>query len=249
MKKLSRFLICLSTSLFAPTFAVLASPNDDKTVVVGVETILYLPHYGVENDNYVGFARELLDLFLTDQGMTPKYQPLPIRRLMSALVDQEIDLKYPDNPLFSADLKKDKNVVYSVPVVAFRDGVSVMPEKLQQPVKQLGLVQGFTAFGFLEKIESGEVKLQAASNFTSLIEMALSDRVDGVYGNSEVIRYTLKEVMKKPGALVLNDALPGTSSHYHLSSVRKPELVKAFDSWFAANNGKISAMKARYDLN
>ena len=104
------FAACL---LFALTAQATA-----QTYVVGVEQGNFLPHYGVdEQGQYNGFAGELLDLFAEHAGVTFIYKPLPVDELMPALVEGEVDFKYPDHPDWARSAKTEDRISYSRPVV------------------------------------------------------------------------------------------------------------------------------------
>ncbi len=70
-----------------------------RELVIGVQDFRdYLPYSEIRDGDYRGFNRELLDLFAQHQGYRFRYQPFPIKRLYLALLNGQIDLKYPDNP-------------------------------------------------------------------------------------------------------------------------------------------------------
>lgn len=217
-------------------------------VTIGIEPHSYLPHYGYEEGHFVGFAREVLDQFVEDHGMQAQYQPMPIRHLMVSLIDQKIDLKYPDNELWWDHLKKQAKVIYSDPVTGYIDGVSVPPSQLNQKISSFSLLSGFVANGYLDQIEAGEIRVKARNGMVPVIDLALSGQVNGVYSNIEVVDFFLKSRMNRPGALVYDPSKPQTRSHYHLSSVKRPELIKLFNTWLKLNSGKIFAIKKRYGL-
>ncbi|NES81748.1 MAG: hypothetical protein F6K10_10275, partial [Moorea sp. SIO2B7] len=60
-------------------------------------------------------------------------------------MEESVDFKYPDNEIWSAELKRDINIYYSAPVVEYIDGVSVLPQHLGTPlsdIKIIGTVRG-----------------------------------------------------------------------------------------------------------
>lgn len=236
-------LLCLATLAVGSARA--------ETYVVGVENIEYYPHYTVKSGEYGGFARALLEAFAEAQGHTFEYRAMPVARLFQSFVEGRVDLKYPDNEYWSSDLKKGRTVVYSQPVVAYIDGVSVLPEKIGKSVddiKVLGTVRGFTAWDWMDRIEAGQVKLSENSNFKALVKQTLGSRVDGAYANVAVVQHVLEREMNMGGALVFDASLPHTKSNYHLSSIKHPQLIRAFDQWMAANTDVVDALKERYGV-
>lgn len=222
-----------------------------QTYDVGVENYAYLPAYAVEEGEYRGFARALFDAFAGDKGYVFVYRPMPVVRLTAALTTGEVDLKYPDNPQWAADAKKDAAVVYSDPVHAYIDGVHVTPDRLGRPagaVATLGMVRGFTPRAWNDEIKSGAVALHENNNFTALLETTLVGRNDGAYASVAVVEHHLAKTLNRPGALVFDPALPHVRGDYRLSSVKHPALIAEFNAWAAANAGRIAALKAEFGV-
>lgn len=227
----------------------LASPAAADTYIVGVENIDYLPQYRWDDHGYSGFARELFDAFAKASGHTLVYQAFPVARLYAKFLDGEVDLKYPDHPEWATDGKAGHRVVYSDPVVAYVDGVNVRPGRLGQgvdAVRTLGVLRGFTARGWLDRIAAGAVSVQGNSSFPALLEQTLIGRVDGAYGNVAVVQHLLRSALDRPGALVFDSGLPHVSSHYHLSTIKHPALIAAFNDWMTREGPAIAALKARH---
>ncbi|HYD32117.1 MAG TPA: transporter substrate-binding domain-containing protein [Azospirillaceae bacterium] len=219
--------------------------------VVGVENIEYFPHYTYADGDYKGFARDLLDAFAKDKGYAFQYRALPVSRLMQEFVGQEIDLKYPDNSYWSADQRKGKDIVYSDPVVAYIDGVSVKPENVGKgpdAVAKLGIVRGFTAWDWMDRISGGKVTLAENNSFSSLVQTSIAGRVDGAYGNVAVVKHQLEKQLKQPGALAYDPGLPHTESNYHLSTIKHPKLIEEFNAWLKANADLMAKLKAEYGV-
>ncbi|TWI92759.1 extracellular solute-binding protein (family 3) [Roseibium hamelinense] len=234
----------LSAALLAPISA------QAEDIVVGVENLSYYPHYTMDGGEYGGFARALLDAWAADQGHNLTYKPFPITRLMSMLVNGEVDLKYPDNAYWSADMKQDKNVIYSEQIVEYIDGVSVKPEKIgagMGAVETLGTVRGFTPWSWLDETKSGQVKLSEVNELDGLVKQAVSDRIDAAYANVAVIQHHLSET-GQDGALVFDPDLKHTRDFYYMSSTTKPGLIEDFNGWMAANQDKVDALKAEYNV-
>ncbi|MCG7623909.1 substrate-binding periplasmic protein [Epibacterium sp. Ofav1-8] len=241
----------LLATLGLATLSWVPMAHSAETLVVGVENIEYLPHYHWDGENYSGFGADVLNRFAEDEGYTLTFRALPISRLMQALVNGDVDLKYPDNSFWSADLKEGKSVTYSEPVVEAIDGVMVLPENLGQPVdtiKRLGTVLGFTAFAWMDRIESGAVALTENSNFSGMVRQALAGRIDGAYANQDVVRRVLTDLGKDADALVFDEGLPHSVSNYHVSSATHPDVVEKFDAWMAANPDVIAELKAKHGL-
>lgn len=220
-------------------------------IVVGVENINYFPHYSVDNGEYLGVGRDVIDAFAKDSNYEVVYKPLPVKRLFNALVQGQIDLKYPDNKNWATDIKKDAKVFYSKKIISYIDGVMVKPLEVgkgKQRIKTLGTVMGFTPFEYIDDIKSQKIKVRENPSFTALLRQTIVGRVDGAYINIDVANYNLNEVLKEGGSLKFDKNLPYTKDYYHLSSVKNPKLVKEFDSWLEKNQDKLSLIKAKYNL-
>ena len=121
-------------------FVLIYSPlSHGKDLVIGVENIDYDPIYSIKSGQYTGYARDLLDQFAKQYHHTITYWPLPIVRLFHELVEEEIDLKFPDNPNWGSDFKKESAISYSQSTLSYIDGIMVPTNKLgQTKLKTLG---------------------------------------------------------------------------------------------------------------
>jgi hypothetical protein len=116
--------VILGVAGWLPAYYACAQP-----FIVGVEDNESFPYYAYVGGQYRGFGRELLDAFFSDRGYEYRYRALPVSRLSeSFVIEQSVDFKYPDNALWSTQLKQNRILVYSDPVVALTEGVSVLPE-------------------------------------------------------------------------------------------------------------------------
>lgn len=250
MKNAFKALLIGLISLFILSNTSLA---EKKVYTVGVEALKYMPHYDNDNKEYIGFARDLLDMFAENQGYRFRYKVYQVKRLFSEFLNKtSLDLKYPDNSYWQGAMKKGKNVVYSQAVVEYIDGVMVPPEfkgKGISKLKKMGTVRGFTTWEYIDEIEKGEIKLMESTTFTGLIKQVLKNRINGAYFNVAVCNYQLKEVLKTPGALVFDDTLPHTKSNYFLSTIRYPKLINAFDDFLIKEKPAIDALKNKYQVN
>ena len=222
-----------------------------ERLVVGVEDSRYLPHYTFQEGRYGGFGRDLLDAYFAARAIQSEYRAMPVSRLFRDFLEGEIDLKYPDNPLWKPDLKAEAGVLYSDPVVAYIDGVSLPPEQVGSGADRivvLGTLRGFTATSWIDRIESGQVRLVENDSFRGLVEQAIIGRIDGAYANVDVVRHLLSEELHRPYALLFDESLPHTRSHYHLSTISHPDVIADFNDWMKSEAGLIAKLKKRHGL-
>ena len=225
--------------------------SEKKSFVVGVQDFReYLPYSEYVNGEYRGFNRELLDLFARSNGYVFKYKAFPIKRLYRVFLNTDVlDLKYPDNPYWSRNLKKDMAVTYSDPVVEYIDGVMIHPTNKGKGIahlKVLGVVAGFTPVAYLEYIENREIQVREIYDYRNLLVQAIHKRIDGVYSNIMVSRYYLYKENLKIDALVFDPELPYTKSYRHLSSIHHPEIIEAFNAFLIHDTETIEKLKKKY---
>lgn len=245
----------LKTVVFTVGYLLFSSSYcfaENKTYTIGVEDIAFLPHFSYENDSYSGFAKELLDTFAKSYGYTFKYEARPTARLYAEYINgNRFDFKYPDNPYWQALRKTGKKVIYSQPIVAYIDGVMVLPERKGagiENLKKLATMRGFTLRNYLDLITMKKVEIYENNSFISLLKMALMKRVDGAYINIEIARHQLEHVLKKPNALVFDPSLPYTKDFYALSSLKHPEMIKEFNSFLIQERKLIDTLKKKYKV-
>lgn len=221
-----------------------------ETFKVGVELQPYLPYSNVQDGQYLGYGRDLLDAFAAHQGHEFIYQPLPVRRLLSDFLNGRVDFKYPDNPRWNADLKQGHSLNYSQAAAAAIDGVLVKPQfigKGKERLRRLGTQRGFTPWPYLDEIKAGKILLIQANQIDSLLAMAMSDRVDGVYLNPQVARHQLYNGAES--GLVFDPSLPYQDDHYFLSSIQHPEVIAQFDAFLSSQAALVQTLKKRHGIS
>ena len=219
------------------TFSILffylfsAGATSVKRYTIGVEDIPYMPFYQTSNGEFKGFAKELLDAFAKDNNIEFEYIPLPVKRLFKEYLNpkKHIDFKFPDNHYWAQDLKGDMQLSYSHGLVQFTDGVLRLKKNINTPketLKDLGILRGFTAWGYLEDVKSGKINLVGSNSLESLLKLGIRERVDGCFINIDVAKYLLKNKIKKEGILFYDSSLPHTNSSYSLSTYQHHDIIK-----------------------
>lgn len=219
---------------------------------IGVEQVDYYPIYSaVPPDNqYRGYARELLDLFAARESLRFTYVALPVRRLTHAYWAGQLDLVFPDNPRWT-EAHKPSGVTYSQPVLQFQDAMLVLPERQGQPrerFRRLGFVRGFTPWKFQEKIAAGRVVIEEAPNPEGLIHMVMAGHIDAANLAQPVAHFHLKREGRENGLVVEPSLLPLSDSYYYLSSIHHPELIRRFDAFLQRERTAVEALKVKYAL-
>lgn len=247
MKKLCVviFIITAITALSGYGFA------EKRTYVVGVENINHYPHYTIEENQWTGFGREVLDAFAKKHGYRFIYKPYPVKRLMEQNWKQKIDLMFPDNPIWLAERKKGINIHYSDTFVEVIEGTMVLPENKGTGVgriKKLGIIMGFTAVSYSDYISKGEIEIKEGYDSQSLLSMTKMGRIDGAYMAVDCAYHILKDVMKAPGSLVFDPDLPYDKYAYLLSTTNYPKLIDKFNTFIAEENMMIRRLIKKYQI-
>ncbi|NQD94234.1 transporter substrate-binding domain-containing protein [Pseudomonas sp. CrR25] len=221
-----------------------------ESYVIGVEELAFAPHYSIDKQGqYQGFARELFDAFASHSGVQLSYRALPVERLLPALLQGEVDFKYPDSSLWAQAQKTGKDLHYSQGVVNYVDGVLVAPQQQGQPVerlKRLAMVSGWTPWGYQERIDAGEIQLTYSDDLRKMIHQALKKDTDGAYFNVVVATHYLDNIRARPGALVFDPELPHTRGAFHLSTLKHAELLQRFDRFLVERQADVDALKSKY---
>ncbi|MGG5870202.1 substrate-binding periplasmic protein [Pseudomonas peli] len=236
--------------LLACLLLQLLSPAQAETFKIGVELQPYMPYSNVQDGQYLGYGRDLLDAFAAHQGHEFIYQPLPVRRLLSDFLNGRVDFKYPDNPRWNADIKRNYKLHFSQAAAPAIDGVLVKPQFLgkgKERLRRLGTQRGFTPWPYLNDIKAGKILLIQANQIDSLLAMAMSDRVDGVYLNPQVVRHQLYN--SAGSGLVFDPSLAYQDDHYFLSSIKHPEVIKQFDAFLTSQAELVQTLKDRHGIS
>jgi ABC-type amino acid transport substrate-binding protein len=235
--------------------------KDSQTYTIGVENLQYAPHFYISREGkalaYRGFAREIFDLFQEYYNSVEKlekekegvsfskiklvYKPLPVKRLLTSLMNGRIDFKYPDNKFWGLDKKKEDSkkfarLRYSKPVTPYVDGILVHPKwsSKNNKLKKIVTVLGFTPFPYLKPIKEKKITLQYFPTLSSVLKVISKGKFDGAYVNVQVGFHKQKEllasgIINKQDALTFNDKFPSDKSNYHISTIKHHHILDAFN--------------------
>ena len=107
---------------------------------------------------------------------------------------------------------------------------------------------GFTAWDYLDLINSKVVELDENPNFRSFIRKVLLKRVDGAYANISIVRFQLEKMGKDPLALVFDPNLPHTRDSYRVSTIKHPKLMEEFDLFLNQERYLVEQLKNKFKL-
>lgn len=234
--------------------AVNAETPAQKIFVIGVELHEYQPYYGFDPknpENYIGYGREFLDAFAKEKGYHFEYKMLPVKRLFSEFFANNLDFKFPDNPGWSSEERPGKTIHYSDPVCNFIDGLMVLSENKDiqlESLQEIGTVRGFTAFAFLNLINSKKLKISEAHSLQALLKQVEAGRIDGAYGNITVSRHAFKDAGLTENRLVFAEHLPHHKGSYLLSTMRHPDIIKELNSFLEEKKELVSELRKKYNI-
>jgi ABC-type amino acid transport substrate-binding protein len=226
--------------------------SSSAQLIVGVENHSYYPHYQYSDNQYSGFARELLDEFSRAYAFNPVYKAYTVKGLFKAFQLKQIMLKYPDNPIWSFEGRSGLHIAYSNPVVDYTDGVMTESDRSLNKLsdlKVLGTIEGFTPFPILNLIKQDKIKVIYYPDISELVKALTAKQLDAIYINIDVCNYYLKNVLKKPGSLLFDPTLPFTSGSYYLSTSSHPEVIRKFNTFLYEKRALISELKTKYQLS
>lgn len=256
--KMTMRMLLLLTALCAAApagagMAATAEATGGRSYTVGVENLQYYPLHSTDaNNEYSGFAREVLDAFARQQGYTFRYVPLPINRLYAAfLKERTLDFKYPDHPKWREELRHSLRISYSDVVVRSEEGAMVLPQNKGRPlntVHSLGTVLGFTPWPYQSAIESKAIVVTTSNRFDGLLRRVLAGQLDAVYVNIDVANYLLAQELKTPGGLQFDPGLPHAHSDFRLSSLRHEEVVAQFSQFLQRERPLLQQLRLKYKL-
>ncbi|RSD29849.1 transporter substrate-binding domain-containing protein [Vibrio pectenicida] len=233
-------------------FVLIYSPlSHGKDLVIGVENIDYDPIYSIKSGQYTGYARDLLDQFAKQYHHTITYRPLPIVRLFHELVEEEIDLKFPDNPNWGSDFKKESAISYSQSTLSYIDGIMVPTNKLgQTKLKTLGIVRGFTPYAVIDEVNQGTIKVKEFNSIKNLFSIFLvRNDVEGVYFNTAIASYTMRSLGIDDEMIAYDPSLPHINGDYFLSTIKHIDIIKQFDEFLEKNASFVKKLQEKYGLN
>jgi polar amino acid transport system substrate-binding protein len=226
-----------------------------ETVKLGTEDILYFPLHGrLHNlsDEFSGFAREFFDEFSSQTDVNIVYVPLPIKRIYKSLiVDQSIDLKFPDNPSWQSTYRKGVSLIYSDPIIQFTDGVLIKTANIDSSLFQLeilGSIRGFTPVPYLKQITSGALQLVEFSNTSELLLAVANDKIDGAYLNVDVAAHQIKVLFSNQPGLTFAKNLPFNKGYYHLSTVNNKAVIVKFNAFMKKNVALKKSLLKKFNI-
>lgn len=252
-------IICLLSlvSNFTASYATehLAKKNDsgqlkNKTLRIGVSNLNHYPSFNFEANQNKGACWEILELFAAQHNYIFDYIPLPKARLQSELEKGEIDLVFPDNPLWTAHKSKPDNNIYSNPIIR---GVSATfvdefnKDIIFTDVRSVSIPFGYTATKWSPDDKDHTIYIMPARD----LEIALHRvKIGSTIAASVDYNAGLYIISNNPSLtnLVVNHNLPYSKVTYHMSTFRNVELLEQLSQFLINNEKHIEEIKIKFGL-
>ena len=241
----------LSTVLVFLAFFAFSAKAEQKTLVIGVEALDYLPFYQAKaGEPLAGYSIDLLRLFGQKSGYHIQLKAYGVARLFSVFLAGRIDFKYPDSPNWSPQMKKSHGIYYSNSTTAIIDGILTLKkheELLLDEFKVLGSIRGFRPWPYMGWIQTGKISLVEADNMTQLFRLLKAGRIHGAYVNIQVGMKFVKQHLPELN-VVWNRGLPFGKDNYFLSTIYHQEIIEEFNRFLITYKKEINALKRRYGI-
>jgi polar amino acid transport system substrate-binding protein len=152
---------------------IVAMNTQVQALTLGVEETNYT-HYYYLNDKqqYQGAAREIFDLFFKISDLEIHFNPMPVPRLFNKFVKGSVELKFPDNPLWSASLNSTIKVYYSEAVFNVNESLLVLKQDEleidKENIKIMGTILDLSISGIAKPVANNEFKTIKQKKLSSL---------------------------------------------------------------------------------
>lgn len=238
--------------IFFHVFSISSQANEADSLLFGVEITDYPPYFFLDKkQHYAGAARDILDLFSSTINKRSEYQPMAVPRLFHEFVEGRVDLKFPDNPLWSASLKSDVKVFYSDPVFNINDTLLVLKQESEEipaeDIMYVGTILGFSTPGIEKNVANKEFELVKVNKIEQLIHMLASNRIQALFFN-EKVALNLSQKLYPLKQLTGHSNYPSFHYSYHLSSIEHPELIQSFNKFLVNHDKQVAEIRNQYGL-
>jgi polar amino acid transport system substrate-binding protein len=233
-------------------YFIAAFNTPTHALTLGVESTDYSPYFYLNDEKkYQGATRDIIDLFSEVSQLKISYDPMSVPRLFNEFVKGNIDLKFPDSPLWSASLQADIKVFYSVSVFQVNESLLILKQEnteiKKEDIKQVGTILGFSTPSIAKLVANKEFETISTKSVEQLMHMLVSNRVQAVYFN-EIVALGLVKKMYPKKQLSTHSQYPPFQYAYHLSSIKHPELITQFNQFLNSHADQVAKIRQRYGL-
>ena len=221
-------ILAISQNLFAQQEQLKTS------YIVGVQSADSSPLYNFNKSHeFGGSLKQKLDLFAAKNHINFIYKLYNKKDALKALINGEIDFRFPDNPFWSSAVKKNHNILYSNPITYYIEGLFVTRHsEIYNPddIKTLGVVGGILPWPLHHYTETRKMTLVKSNNCKLLIKKLIDRDIDAAYCNYEVGNYYIKQ-FNLANDIIFSHNLPMISDYYYLSTIKHQNIIKLFNKF------------------
>ncbi|MEW9798339.1 hypothetical protein [Alteromonas sp. CYL-A6] len=234
--------------LLSLLFYLTLVPTQAASYRVGVEDISYYPIMDFSQADGRGLMKDILQTFADSEGIALEFIPLPISRFSTWFDDGAIDLRLPDNPLWSSE--QDDALIYSAPILSICQSTVVLAKNRdhqQEQVKTVGTLQGFTPSRHWDALlRDNKVKLVSDPSLRVLTRMLFNDMIDALDLHISAIEHQASLLGLATEELAQLKSLPAFPLTYRLSTKAHPELISRFNRFLTNQRKAIDALTVHY---
>lgn len=214
------------------------SDQDNPVVIIGVEAMDYCPLLCFKNENPTGILLDLLEVVETKLNIRYELKAFAITRLDQALESGQVDVKFPDNPIWNKPSEKD----YSKALIPYRDGFFTFELAKSKSIQTAAIPAGF----YVPRSVRKEIKVTHTTSIDAMFKLLEHNRVDAIYLNHLVARMQAKS----RGVIIIERTdYPADVNHYHFSTIKNEEFLRKVDHLLTTEPKIISTLLANYDMN
>lgn len=220
-------------------FNIISLSASGKTYSVGVESYIDHPYQSVKaNGEFYGVLKDILDSFAKEEGINFIYKPYKSAELYKEFLSGNLDFKFPDNYIWKFAEKEGHNIIYSIIVTHYIDGIFIKKSDLGKKMKEFkifGTNKGDDIVHILSKKQKdGRIDVTNAQTCSELISKIMAGEIDAIFCNYDVMRYLLKGSLYEK-EVVFNPDFLFIDNYFYLSTIKHKEIIEKFNKWVIKN--------------
>lgn len=224
-----------------------------KAYSIGVYGDDMLPLWGMEEGEYAGFARSLLDEFSQYRNLRFEYKPFDTaKQLIQALKDGKVHFIFPAAKHLNRSLKsKSDKILYSEGVHFYLEGVMLLSKYSQRMLSDLdaiGIIAGKKPLAIQDSADRGTVALIEYGGYEAMFEALKAEKIQGIYTNIDVGRAKAKQFGIKPGGLVFHERTSHSRRPYRLATIEEVDMMERFNEFIFENQNYLKALRRDFSV-
>lgn len=224
-----------------------------KLYRIGVYGDDMLPLWGMEEGEYSGFSRSLLDEFSQHQNLRFEYTAYDTgKQLINALKAGKVDFIFPANKHWNRSLKsRSDKILYSEGVHFYLEGVMLLSKYSRKRLSDLdaiGIMAGKKPLAIQDSADRGQVAIIEYGDFKSMFAAVKAEKIQGIYTNIDVGRAKASEYGIKPGELEFHESTSHDRRQYRLATIKEEGMMQRFDEFILENKTYLQALRRDFKV-